>query len=82
MGALSSPCEESQYLVHLPSMGPVEMGGTLSGPKMIKKRQKKREAEEADRNWVYGFSAQYDQTPIPRGGGEFKIDHIILDERG
>ncbi len=45
-------------------------------------RMSKKILEEARQELgEYGFSAQYDQTPIPRGGGEFKIDRIVLDER-
>lgn len=45
-------------------------------------RMSKKILEEARQELgEYGFSAQFDQTPIPRGGGEFKIDRIVLDER-
>ena len=45
-------------------------------------RMSKKILEDARRELgEYGFSAQYDQTPIPRGGGEFKIDRIILEDR-
>jgi predicted phage terminase large subunit-like protein len=45
-------------------------------------RMSKKILEDARRELgEYGFSAQYDQTPIPRGGGEFKIDRIVLEER-
>ena len=51
--------------------------GLLDPVRMSKRILEASRSELGD----YGFAAQFEQTPIPKGGGEFKIDRITLEDR-